>query len=309
MLTAKNQPPRRILFVTLSNIGDLVMTTPVMVALHEQFPDALIDVVADKRSGELLAGCPFVGEIIWKTKQSSVMEKWRFLRKIRRRNYYLAIDLRGPWLAWLSRSKHAGRKSPRQNEMHAVEHHFTAIASFVKNSEIPWSNLWLPGAVLQKAEKIIGDAAMAKRRLLALAPGANWPGKIWPDDYYARLCDLLAEKFDGVCLLGSKEDMTRCHKIAESIDLPCLNLSGETNLLESAACLAQTDFFVGNDSGLGHLAAALKVPSLTVFGPGEPNRYRPWGEYAEIILAPDSDLKKLQAAAVAKRVLDLVDSP
>ena len=308
MLDACSESPRRILFVALSNIGDLVMTTPALIALHQQFPQALIDVVADKRSGELLAACPFVGEIIWKEKQTSAVQKWRFLKKIRRRKYFLAIDLRGPWLAWLSRSEHRGTKRARRDDMHAVEHHFTAISTFIQNPDIPWTNLWVSQSAADKAEKIYADAGVKTKRLLALAPGANWPGKIWPAQHYAELTNLLGTDFDAVCLLGAQEDESRCHDIASVSNLPCIDLSGKLSLAESAACLARARFFVGNDSGLGHLAAALNVPSLTVFGPGEPHRYRPWGARAEIILAPQEDLSRLQPAAVAARVSSLMAS-
>ena len=55
----------------------------------------------------------------------------------------------------------------------------------------------------------------------------------------------------------------------------------------------------GYDSGLGHMAAALNIPTLTVFGPGRPHRYRPWGSRATIVIAPDEDLTKLGSAEVA----------
>jgi ADP-heptose:LPS heptosyltransferase len=58
--------------------------------------------------------------------------------------------------------------------------------------------------------------------------------------------------------------------------------------------------FLGNDSGLGHIAAAMGVPTVTVFGPGRPARYRPWGPRSEIVLAPNEDLSELQPALVAE---------
>ena len=292
----------RLLMVTLSNIGDLVMTTPILAALHEKYPHAQIDIVADRRSGELLRACPYVGEIIWKTKQSGWREKWRLLRKVRARKYLLTVDLRGPWLAWFSRSAFRARKAAYKTEMHAVEHHFTAISAIVSAHEIPWACLWLPESAELKARQLLAEAV--GQRILALAPGANWPGKIWPAQKYAALIERVADKFDLVCLLGGKDDVSRCEEIAKEAALDCVDLSGRTSLLESAACLAQASYFVGNDSGIGHLAAALKIPSCTVFGPGEPERYRPWGPSAEIILAPDRDLDKLDADAVAAQVLE-----
>ena len=65
--------------------------------------------------------------------------------------------------------------------------------------------------------------------------------------------------------------------------------------------------FVGNDSGLGHIAAALSVSTVTVFGPGQPARYRPWGKRADIVLAPDADLDALEPQAVIDAVCALLD--
>ena len=304
MNTSSAEYEPRILFVTLSNIGDLIMTTPVLTALHEKYPTAVVDIVADRRSGDLLSACPYLGEIIWKSKRSSWAEKRLFLKAIRRHEYTLAVDLRGPWLAWLARSKSSARKTAREKTMHAVEHHFTAVSAFVDKGNIPWTCLWLSPEALSSADNFLG--LNRDTRLLALAPGANWPGKIWSAERYAELIDLLADDFDAVCLLGGKDDMARCSSIANAAALPCVDLSGRTSLMESAACLARGHFFVGNDSGLGHIAAALNVPSLTVFGPGDPQRYRPWGKYADIILAPDCDLANLRAEPVAARVKESI---
>ena len=83
------------------------------------------------------------------------------------------------------------------------------------------------------------------------------------------------------------------------LNLPCLDVSGRTTLNTAAALLARASVFVGNDSGLGHMAAALSIPTLTLFGPGEPQRYRPWGPHARIMLAPNRNLNELSVAAVA----------
>jgi ADP-heptose:LPS heptosyltransferase len=77
---------------------------------------------------------------------------------------------------------------------------------------------------------------------------------------------------------------------------------GRTSLLEATAIMRQATLFVGNDSGLGHLASAAGIPSVTVFGPGRPERYRPWGSRATLVLAPGLALEKLLPATVAAHV-------
>ncbi|MGR8948275.1 MAG: glycosyltransferase family 9 protein [Gammaproteobacteria bacterium] len=290
----------RILLVTLSNIGDLVMTTPILEALHASYPEHLIDVVADPRSGALLSSCPYLGEIIWRKKRAPWRDKLAFLSAIRARRYAFAVDLRGPWLAWVSRSEKKFSKEKLTSGMHAVEHHYTALANIKVTKKIPPAKLWVPAEARDKVTELLKE--QANHRLLALAPGANWPGKIWPATHYAALVTFLQDLFEAVVLLGNDADTERCAQIAEQLPVPGFNLCGRTTLLESAAALSTAAAFVGNDSGLGHMAAALNVPSLTVFGQGDPVRYRPWGEKAEIICAPDQDLSKLAPELVAAKL-------
>ena len=290
----------RLLFVTLSNIGDLVMTTPVLESLHALYPDHVIDVVADQRSGELLQPCPYLGELIWKNKRSSWSDKRKLFRKIRAHHYAVAVDLRGPWLARLARASKRARKASLEPGMHAVEHHFTALAKLSGSDSIPPMKLWLSQLAKDKANELI--TATPHKKWLAVAPGANWPGKIWPAEQYTAAINLLADSFDGVLVLGNNADMPLCRQVVAQSSLPSINLCGRTTLPETAACLAKATAFIGNDSGLGHMAAALGIPTLTVFGQGDPTRYRPWGNQAAVVLAPNKDLGKLAAEVVAAKL-------
>lgn len=286
----------RILFVTLSNIGDLVMTTPVIRAIHKLYPNHTIDIVADRRSGMLLAPCPYVSDVIWKDKKQTWRERAQFIKRIRKKKYELAVDLRGPWLAWLARAKKVGLKKKRTENMHAVEHHFTAIANLDTGIAIPNAKLWLSEDAQKNVGKILG--APTSTSILALAPGANWPGKVWPYQAYSELVNLLADDFQEVLLLGGSDDYPLASKIASDSVIPTKNLCGVTSLTETAVCLSRATAFVGNDSGVGHMAAALDIPTMTVFGEGDPDRYRPWGSNAGIVLAPNKNLSRLSAEKV-----------
>ena len=99
---------------------------------------------------------------------------------------------------------------------------------------------------------------------------------------------------------GSK----RRQAIESAVALPVLNLAGKTTLPQAVAALSYCHAFVGNDSGLGHLAAACRVPTLSIFGPGHPARYRPWGSLAAVICAPAADLNQLPVNLVAQGLRD-----
>lgn len=299
---------KRILFVTLSNVGDLVMTTPLLEALHLSYPNHLIDIVADARSSELLRACPYRGEIIHKEKQGGTLGTLKLIKILRAHHYEIVVDLRSVVLSLFLRCAERGfkRRGTSQGD-HAVQHHFTALRSILgQDVAIPATRLWLDSAAIASAERMLGTDESTRQ--LVLAPGANWPGKIWPIDRYAELIEVLGDKFDRIVVVGSGADQSLGETLARSSSVPLTNVAGNTSLLEAAALIARATAFVGNDSGLGHIASAVQTPSLTVFGPGQPPRYRPWGPLAEIVLAPDEDLARLGALKVADALSDHLNS-
>ncbi len=295
-----SEKQRRLLLITLSNIGDLVMTTPVLEALHLSYPQHLIDIVADSRSSELIKPCPYLGRLIHKDKQSGLSGIWSLVRTLRKFRYDVAVDLRTSFLTALIRcGQHGIKRSGTSIGTHAVQHHFTALAGILgPNFDIPPQRLWVDQRAAEKASELLRDIPNGRR--LIVAPGANWPGKIWPVDCYEALIEQLRSDFDGVIVVGSNDDRDLSQRLQASCALPIVNLAGRTTLLEVTACMSGAHAFVGNDSGLGHIAAALNVPTLTVFGPGRPERYRPWGVRASVAVAPNAELNLLEPVGVAE---------
>lgn len=298
----------RLLFVTLSNIGDLVMTTPALVALHAAWPEARIDVVADQRSSELLTRAPFLGELVHRMKRDGGAGMLRMIRRLRAERYEAIVDLRTDFLPWLLRGR---RRSARWQAAvqgpHAVEQHYAVAARVLPSvGAIPETRLWLTEADRARARETL--SALPGTRRLALAPGANWPGKIWPSAHYVALANALGDAFDSLVLLGNAADAAQGARMQQAVTLPTLNLMGRTSLIEAGAVLADCAFFVGNDSGLGHLAAAAAIPTVTVFGPGQPQRYRPWGSRASLVMAPGLDLARLSPDVVAAHVRERLAS-
>ena len=288
--------PARLLVITLSNIGDVVLTTPVLEALATYFPNTPIDLFADGRSAQLLSAAPYVGEIFLYNKRASWCERLHFLRALRRRRYRLVVDLRGPVVAHLLRAQQRLTKLRRRGPgLHAVEEHFAALAPLFPRSAPPPCRLYLTDDDRLSASKLLAD--LPGKHWLAIAPGANWPGKKWPREHYRTLLAFAAQRFDAAIILGSEQDLADAQAIASDA-LPHVITAGSTGLRTAAAVLSRAQAFVGNDSGLGHIAAALGVPTLTVFGPGDPARYRPWGPRAGVVLAPQDDLTQLTAQSV-----------
>ena len=297
MTTPTSSSVERLLVVTLSNIGDLVLTTPVFEALAATYPGQLIDVIGDARSSALLRAAPYVGEIYNYDKRASLSEHLAFLRRCRARRYDLVVDLRTVHLGWLLRARRRLRKRERRVPgRHAVLEHFSALRPLLgAAAEPPPCRIHLARAAQQRAHELL--SGLPGTRWLAVAPGANYAGKKWPREDFANLLRRAAHDVDAVVLLGSAQDMVDTECLA-SAGGPARDFAGRTSLLEAAALLARCQVFVGNDSGLGHMAAAVGVPTLTVFGPGDPPRYRPWGKAGRIVCAADGRLEGLGAGQV-----------
>lgn len=303
-----NNPVTRLLVVGLSNIGDVILTTPVLERLHQLYPTARMDVVGDRRSSALFTHCPYLGRVIHRDKSRGWRGRLELIRELRTTRYDLVVDLRTDGMAYLLRARrrltkwHRARHGP-----HAVEDHMSVIAAINPSGEIPPATIWLgegERAFVERAmESLPGD------RWLALAPGANWAPKTWPAEQFSALAKAVSGHFDALVLLGGKADRARCEIIRANVSLACVDLAGKTTLLEAAAALKHCAAFVGNDSGLGHMAAAMGIPTLTVFGPGRPQRYRPWGPRSACVVSDTETIADLQVDTVAEHLRALLTAP
>ena len=287
----------RILLISLSNIGDAVMTTPVLQALHAIYPDTKIDIVADRRSSDIFLHCPYRGEIYHKEKQRLLRGSLFLLKRLITRKYGLIVDLRTDGLAYLLRAD--TRLTKWQSNAygpHAVERHFGVISSLHGNNKIPACHIWVNEDDKLFAREILGG--YANKRLLGLGPGANWHGKIWPKEKFLALTEHVKDKFDAVILLGDDYDREYSEYISVNSKLACIDLCGRASLLQTAAVLGFMATFIGNDSGLGHIASAAGIPTLTIFGPGKPEQYHPWGENSRWIEGKDKKIENVSVEEV-----------
>ncbi len=291
---------KRILFITLSNIGDVIMTTPTLEAIHQNYPEAVIDVVGDARSEILFRRCPYLGNFYEKDKSKGLLGLIKLLWQLRKNSYELAFDLRSDGLLHFIRAKKKFTKLNHHaaNQMHSVEKHFAALK--LDSTEIPAPKIWLSDRDTRIANKLL--SRHGRKRILAIGVGANFDGKIWPTQNFIALANRLNQEFDLVLLVGNQQDLELVTPFVPLSQLPIINTCGEYNLLETAALLSKVDYFVGNDSGLGHLASAVDIPSFTIFGIGQPHRYRPWGNKAAWIQQADNNINLISVDQVTHAI-------
>ncbi len=123
------------------------------------------------------------------------------------------------------------------------------------------------------------------QRWIALQPGTRWPTKCWPAEHFAELVRQLAKKFPDTrfAVLGTAEDQSLGEMISRGAPERCLNLCGQTSLLEMVEWLRRCELMVTNDTGPMHVAAALGKPLVALFGPTEPRRTGPYGHLDSVL--------------------------
>ncbi|MBW1802680.1 MAG: glycosyltransferase family 9 protein, partial [Deltaproteobacteria bacterium] len=148
--------------------------------------------------------------------------------------------------------------------------------------------LFFSEADLAKAKAVLLKTGIDKKSLVVFSPGALHKTKSWPTNHYARLADLLSSKKGlKICLVGSKQDFPQAQAVEKGCKTKVFDLCDRLSLSETMAIISLSKFFVGNDSGLTHVAAALGIPVVQIFGPGLPQRFGHFGEHDLVFSDPN----------------------
>ena len=292
---------KKILFVSLSNIGDAVMTLPTLIYLKKIYPSAKFDLICDMRSVEIFQSFPSINKIYIREKKGGIYYQFRFIRKIRQTNYDLAVDLKTDFLLWFLRANRKIRKVNNKS-LHSVEKHFISICSNLK--KIPDPKIYIPTKLQNNIKKVFPSN---KGKTVALALGANSNHKVWPTKNYVRLLKLLKIKFANIILIGSKNEMDKAQLFKKLYTKKVYDFCGKLTLLETASVIKKSDFFIGNDSGLGHIASAVNTQSFIIFGDGDPDRYHPWGNKSSWYQNNERDINLITPEKIYKEVINILD--
>jgi ADP-heptose:LPS heptosyltransferase len=211
----------------------------------------------------------------------------------------LVVDIRASALAWLLATR-------RRAVMRRRSGHKTAqLAAMLGLAPPPLPVVW-PG----EADRARARALLPAGPLLMLGPTANWPGKVWPAERFVALTRaLLAGPLAGARVVvlagpGAAERALAAPVLAALAG--AVDLAGRLSLTEAAACLERAALFVGNDSGLMHLAAAAGAPTLGLFGPTPAGEYAPAGRRAAAVPADAPRMEALTVEAALAAALKLL---
>lgn len=299
--------PANILVVGPSWVGDMVMASVLFQLLRARQPQARIDVLAPGWSLPLLARMPEVNQGIEMPVghgRLGLRTRWQLARSLRGR-YDQAIVLPGslksalvPWLAGIARrTGYRGEqrygllndmRQLRPAELPLMVQRYAALALDVRApvaADLP-AELPRPRLRVERARQAALRADLgldARRPAVALLPGAEFgPSKQWPLAHYAAAARSLLAQGHAVWVLGSPKDAEAGRLIAEQAP-GTIDLCGRTRLEDAVDLLAAASGCISNDSGLMHVAAALDVPLVALFGSTSPEHTPPLSPAAQVL--------------------------
>ena len=305
-LLCESEKVRSILVFHLNQIGDLMFTLPALKALREAFPQARITSVLRPHLTGLLASSGLVDEIVARP-PGGPLKAVALARQMRRRSPDLAIAFsQSATMAlctWLSGARH--RVGYVDSDLCRLLNHRIqerGIPCPAKVMHLVRSLGVIPGKrdyvglvrlsdpdVAAGSRILVGSGLEGDGPLIALAPGESTdrPYKSWSVEGFTEVAARLAQEHEArLIVVGGGRDVALGDAIASALRGRLRNLAGRTTPAELAAVLSHCHLLVGIDSGPMHVAAAMGVPVVGLFGPTDPDRTGPMGDGSEIIFHP-----------------------
>ena len=294
-----------LLFITSNRLGDAVLSTAVLNHLLEQHPDAEVTIACGPLPAPLFATVPGLRALIPMPKRAYAGHWWRLWRQVVREPWDLVVDLRDSFVsrAIASKSRLVFRALPDSMGKHKVE-------QFSEKLRLPAplsARLWFSDEQVEAAKAHMQPELGP---ILSIGPAANWGGKEWPMDRFKALIERLTAA--GGALPNARVAVSAAPNERErAVDAWAvvpeerrIDLMRNTDPAFAAACLASSSLYVGNDSGLMHIAAAVGVPTLGLFGPSDDRIYAPYGPITDWVRYPVSKAELIRAVDSGERPLE-----
>ncbi len=279
---------KKILFITATRLGDGVLSTGALAHFINLYPDAEITVACGPIIAGLFRNAPCVKHVIPMEKEPLAAHWVKLWRVAIRTTWDIVIDLRNSLMTRLIFAQKKYIWSGQLPHKHKVEQ----IAAVIKAFPAPEPTLWFSEETIAKAAALVPDAGRGP--VLAIGPAANWLPKTWPAENFIALAERLTSE-DGilpgarVAVFAAPGEEQTAYKVLNAIPPELrIDVIAKAEPVVVAAAIQRCQFYVGNDSGLMHCAAAAGVPTLGLFGPSWPQLYRPWGARCAYVSTPQN---------------------
>jgi heptosyltransferase-2 len=333
--------PQKILVRSTNWIGDAVMTTPAVRTIRENFPESEIVMLVHPWVSDVFRYSPRVDRLILYDKRGrhqGLRGMWRLAGELRRERFDCAILLQNAFEAALIAMlagipvrggyatdcrglllTHKVQKINELNKKHEVNYYQRIMLGLGLAPSGNEPELFIQGEQINAARRLLGErigAQAGKIPIIGFNPGAAFgPAKRWPADKFAELARILCRHTGcRIVLFGSAADRETAATIRNLAGAEAasrmIDLTGVTSLIEAMALIGECDVFVTNDSGLMHVAAALRTPLAAIFGSTDHVATGPYADNAVVIRKslPCSPCKKNKCPEKHFRCMRLISS-
>jgi lipopolysaccharide heptosyltransferase II len=296
----------KVLVVRLRSIGDTVLATPALQALRRFLPNAEIDILLEDWVAPILEGFTDVNRIIT-VERGNVASRARVARELRGLSYDVAFNLHGGTTATLltraSGARHrVGYRSYRYSRLHnhaappandlwgkpfthSVEQQLALLGwTGVPVTDLPPTRLVVTdGAAKSIEEKLRAEGFGDTEPFALFHPAAAFETKQWAPENFARIAEELNARGLKVVAVAAPTETETIKALRENSAAPVVALTS-LSLPEVTALAARATLFVGNDSGIAHIASAVETPSVVIFGSSNVEHWRPWANpFSEVV--------------------------
>ena len=263
-----------ILYIAEADAEEAVLSSGVLAQLVGAIPQATFTVVGSPASAPLFADLPRLQRLITLDRDG----RWDWIalwNQVRETNWGLVVDMRGSTLSGKLRRQRRAVRGKALPGVHLVEQ----AARTLQLDEIPPPKLFIARDAQEAADSLIPPG---EGPILAVGPGADWIGKRWPADRYAKVAiSLLGEggplAGGRLMIVGEEADRDAAQTVRSAVKRDrVIELQGRLTRLQTAAALSHADLYLGGDSLWTQLAVAAGVPAVAVFGPSDETLKRPW---------------------------------
>jgi ADP-heptose:LPS heptosyltransferase len=277
----------KVLFITSTRLGDAILSTGLLEDIFKKYPQAKVTVACGPLPRSIFEGFPNVERIIALKKEKRHGHWIKLWKQVSGTKWEMVVDLRNSAVSRLIRARHRyvfGR------HINKARHKVEQAAQTMQLNHIPAPTLYFTDEQKQFARHLVPDGTP----VLAVGPSANWIGKTWPADRFIELVQWITSP-EGVlpaarvAVFAAPGEEEQAQPVLDSVpEDKRIDGIARGNPGEVAAAIARCDFYVGNDSGLMHAAAAVRVPTVGLFGPSYPHLYRPWGTHTAYARTPET---------------------
>lgn len=305
-LSLNTQAVKEILVIKLDQVGDVLLSTPVFRNLYNHYPEAEIDVLVGSWSRAVVENIPYISKV-WEYNSSffcrssnntSFWNSIKLAKQFRKRKYDMIVELRGDLFTAtvvpfsskcrIARATFQIKDKFFHSDSKRAEHEIDRNLCILEYYGIETENRKAFFDVAQEkrrwARLFLDEITNGSRDLVAIHPGSPVSLKRWSSSNFSELADrLIQEREVQIILVGTEDEKPIIDEIQSKMRYDSFNLAGKTDLHQLGAILQNCVLFIGNDSAPMHIASAVGVHTIGLFGPGSPERFGPCGKHCYAI--------------------------